>query len=63
MFWKVKLSSHPDTSSCPSEEYAQERTGADWPVNVCKSFILYAAEDKSHLHKDQNTQQAGLFSV
>lgn len=37
---------HPDTSSCPSEEYAQERTGADWPVRECRSSILQASGEK-----------------
>lgn len=45
---------HPDTSSCPPAENAQERTGADWPVRVCSSSILQAAGEKRLKLQSQN---------
>lgn len=57
---KVHCVAHPDTSSCPSEEYAQERTGADWPVRECRSSILQASREK---HVQVPSQKVILIGI
>ncbi len=37
----------PDTNICPSAEYAQDRTGADWPVRVWASSILMPVDQQT----------------
>lgn len=60
LFGFLNLRSYPDTSSCPSEEYAQQRTGADWPVSVWRSCILYAVGENSSC---SNTRKNEIFTL
>lgn len=42
----MRVVSYPETSSSPSQEKAQDRTGDTWLVKVCSNFIPQSEDDK-----------------